>query len=216
MRFLGVEQVLILDGQRYRLGRFTLGLLRRWLDWAIEQLDPLPIESLPELSPQAVEFFEETAETWRTLDNPHVRDLYHSDAGQEQAWCLLFDRYHWALDPRPLAAFCPDLGHALERAGGQVIPTELEIQHSYLCSIGKAEDLGEGEPTDWEDQFRNLFANIYLPPHEVAEMTMAELTSVCRGKLSQDMMAGLAQQYAKLTPEQRKAMAILRIRSLLR
>lgn len=218
MRCLGVEQVLKLGDKRYRLGRFTLSLLRRWLDWATDTLGtPIQPADLAALSLEAVEDFENLAATWHTLQNPYIRDLYASEEGREQIWALLFDRYHWRIDPAPLLDLCPDPDGVIERAGGKVVPTDLEVQETYLACIGKwGREDDEPEPMDWDEQFRSMFTNLYLRPHDVGDMTLAEIITVARGKPSQDAMLGLAAGYSKLKPEQKKDMAILRIETLLR
>lgn len=215
MRFLGVEQVLTLDGRRYRLGRLTLSLLRRWTDWAVDQLEPLILPDPRPLSLEALEYFEELAATWKTLSNPHVKALYGTPDGRAEIWRLLFDKYHWRLDPLPLLDHCENLERVLNLASGVSATTILDVQREYLTSLGQL-DTEDSEPVDWTEQFAALFANLYLRPHDIAEMTLPELVTVCRAKPNKETILTLALGYAKLSEAQKSDMSALLIRSLLR
>src|SRR5688500_1980875 len=121
MTHTGIEQVLPINGKLYKFSRFTRGILRKWIEWGITQIDdpwPRIIEALDALPLDALDLAEQQARNWKSLDNPALRTLYTSQAGTQKILALLLEKYHWQEDPQPIVQAVPDPHKIIRLASG--------------------------------------------------------------------------------------------------
>jgi hypothetical protein len=180
IEFIGVEQVITIEGQRYKLSRFTIFLLVKWLHWAADKIGPLRLGNLDNYTLASLQAAYEAVENWRTFKNPLIQELYASAEGQQHIFALLLEKHHWQVDPQSLLPHVQDLDKIVSRATGIARPDPKEIDTVFFQELGLMFP-DDNEETNWQEQFTSMAANIYKLPNEVGEMTLAEWRSL-KGK----------------------------------
>lgn len=175
----------------------------------------LPI--LWDLPLEAAHKTEDKAKTFRTYANPQVAEQQLTQAGEQYAFSLLLEKYHWDKDPDPIYHEVKEkysIPKLIHQASGSPPFQEWSIEREFFRDLGLVKP-GKSDPIDWADFDKAAFQGSYVLPHELDEMTLNEILVCTMRGCPKDEVGQQMAAYRKLTDEQKRELSIRKIARLL-